>query len=62
MGRDKRVTAVADANYRAFCENEECGWRKEGVNALALAALHHDKSGHPTRTEKTQTILYGEAS
>ena len=34
------------------------GWL--ACNALAVAARHHDATGHPTRADQTISVNYGE--
>ncbi len=36
-----------------------CGKHWHTKNALALAAIHHDKTGHPTWAELATTVCYG---
>lgn len=42
-------------SYHAVCE---CGWEREGKNALGLAAQHHDKTGHSVRVEVEGMVSY----
>lgn len=60
MARDKRPTTLGKANYEAQCM--ACEWSRDGVNGLALAAIHHDKTGHLVEVRKTQSIFYGDVA
>ncbi len=42
-----------------ICHGEyETGW--DSKNALALAAQHHDRTGHPTWAEQCISVKYGD--
>lgn len=47
-----RLTAVD-----AVCQ--ACTWAASSINALALAAIHHDSTGHPVTTTVTRVVQYG---
>lgn len=46
----------------AKAECQQCHWRADAKNAQALAAQHHDRSGHRVRVETTTRIDYGAVS
>lgn len=37
----------------------ECSWNQESKNTLALAAQHHDRTGHEVSVEITRVVIYG---
>jgi hypothetical protein len=41
------------------CNGSEYIWSSK--NGLALAAKHHDKTGHPTWADQTLMVKYGES-
>ncbi len=43
-------------SYRVFCRN--CGWETEGANGLAIAAQHHDRTGHSVDAEVSGNVSY----
>lgn len=42
-----------------LAECEGCDWRDERAGATGRAALHHDRTGHEVRIERTTVIRYG---
>jgi hypothetical protein len=58
MTERKRPTASALTNVAASCE--VCSWGADTVNALALAARHHDATGHQVTTSITRLVVYGD--
>lgn len=56
---DRRPTASTLTDVLAECR--ACNWEARTVNALALAAQHHDRTGHPTATSITRLVIYGTA-
>jgi hypothetical protein len=56
-----RVYSVArDVKSACFvCHGDIAHWH--GPNAQALAALHHDKTGHQTWVDVNMCITYGES-
>ena len=54
-----RVSKTVVVN--AFGNCERCSARWNGKNALALAAQHHDRTGHVTVADQTQRTRYGDA-
>jgi hypothetical protein len=53
----RRPTKTARVSALANCQ--ACKWESESRNGLALAARHHDRTGHPTTTEVVTVIWYG---
>ena len=54
-----RVTYVGCADQCAFCQ--ECDWQYANrKNGLALAAIHHDQTGHRVNVDIYNTVSYGE--
>ncbi len=54
-----RVTYTACAEQAAFCQ--ECDWKYSNrKNGLALAARHHDATGHRVNIDITNLVSYGE--
>jgi hypothetical protein len=41
------------------CKGTEYIWASK--NAMALAARHHDKTGHPTWADQNLSVHYGDA-
>jgi hypothetical protein len=39
-----------------------CRWTATSRNAQAIAAKHHDATGHAVRVSKSETVVYGDAS
>ena len=58
MARVKRTTSSATAGC-VTCHGEGTGWT--GPNALALAARHHDATGHSTWCDTHLSVRYGKA-
>lgn len=54
----RRPTTVRNLPSLAMCQ--VCGWTKDAPNALALAAIHHDRTGHIVMTQVTRIVTYGE--
>lgn len=48
-------------DFIAQCE-DGCGFEQYARNAQALAAQHHDKTGHKVRVEVSYAVIYGEDS
>lgn len=57
-GRETRAGIVARMAGCFVC-HAEAPWH--GKNALALAARHHDATGHPTWCEQVMVVRYGAA-
>ena len=54
-----RVTYTSCVDQCAFCQ--ECGWQYSNrANGLALAAKHHDKTGHRVNIDIYNLVCYGE--
>jgi len=43
-------------DYHAHCE--DCNWALKAVNALGLAAQHHDRTGHSVSVEVNGHVSY----
>jgi len=43
-------------HYLAECEN--CGWFRDGRNALGPAARHHDATGHTVHVLVQRKVIY----
>lgn len=56
MSRQSR-TVIVEAH--GGCDR--CAAKFDGKNALAVAALHHDRTRHPVWVEQTQRTHYGDA-
>jgi hypothetical protein len=56
----KRMTSSQVTEIVADCQ--ACDWRADSVNALGLAARHHDATSHPVNTTITREITYGTAA
>jgi hypothetical protein len=55
-----RPTRSGVIHSEAACQDDECGWKAgQYRNALALAALHHDRTGHEVRIEHCLLVIYG---
>ena len=51
-------TWVADVRAGCFtCHGGQAAWWSK--NAMALAAQHHDRTGHPTWAEQFLSVRYG---
>lgn len=59
MTPPNRPTWSKLAGVVAQCQG--CGWTAATVNGLALAAIHHDQTGHVVRIELTTNVVYGDA-
>jgi hypothetical protein len=55
----KRYYTTTPTIYYVECKEAGCTFEHEGRNALALAAIHHDKSGHHVKVWCIRTIEYG---
>lgn len=53
----QRKTRTGIVSVSGWCLNCEKKW--DARNALGLAALHHDKTGHEVQVEQTMVIAYG---
>lgn len=56
MTRHKRQTRYVEAGCHT-CHGEQAHWTS--ANAQAVAARHHDRTGHPTWCRVTLTVSYG---
>ncbi len=56
MRRTRSCMATVMAGCRV-CHGPDAVWRQR--NALALAARHHDATGHETWAEQTIIVIYG---
>jgi hypothetical protein len=54
-----RVSRTVIVEARGECDR--CAAKFDGKNALAVAALHHDRTHHPVWVEQTQRTHYGES-
>lgn len=56
-----RATSTSSTVYAGCftCRGSEPIWQAK--NAMALAARHHDSTGHPTWAEQVLSVKYGEA-
>lgn len=52
-----RATRAGWVACRGSCDGCAAEWTAR--NAQALAALHHDRTGHVTRVEKVLAVVYG---
>lgn len=58
MTPPRRVTTTETERVAATCAT--CGFAADKVNGLALAALHHDRTGHEVRIELVTIVVYGD--
>lgn len=56
MTRQKQQTRQVEAGCRT-CHGERVHWT--GANAQAVAARHHDSTGHPTWCRVSLAVTYG---
>lgn len=56
MTREKRQTRHVEAGCRT-CHGDRAHWT--GANAQAVAARHHDSTGHPTWCKVSLSVAYG---
>lgn len=56
----RRPTSTSTVSAVAECM--ACSTRYSGANALALAARHHDATGHAIATVVERRIVYGDTS
>lgn len=53
----KRPQAAWTLALRAGCR--DCDWSKRSKNAMALAALHYDETGHEVEVKVLRLVRYG---
>ncbi len=59
MGRRKTLAGITSSLAGCIvCHGGEAHWQSR--NALAVAARHHDATGHPTWCEQVMSIKYGD--
>ncbi|MCK9249986.1 MAG: hypothetical protein M0P31_13565 [Solirubrobacteraceae bacterium] len=51
---------MSTATARAACGR--CPWTATTANALAIAALHHDRTGHPVHVDLHRRVTYGDSA
>ena len=56
--RKTRAGITASLAGCMVCHGGEAHWQSR--NSLAVAARHHDATGHPTWCEQTMSIKYGD--
>ncbi len=55
--RKTRTGVVSCIGGCYVCHGSDAGW--QGRNTLAVAARHHDATGHPTWVEQVMVVKYG---
>lgn len=58
IGRVTRSGIIHSMAGCRVCHGSEAPWQSK--NALALAAKHHDATGHPTWCEQCISVAYGD--
>jgi len=57
--RDTKAGVIGSMEGCWTCHGGDAKWY--GKNALAVAAPHHDATGHATWCEQTMSVRYGKA-